>query len=59
MLTHIMLSSLSLLYNVKFVLFHNAACYTNSLLSYIHVNTIKPPYYRMHFVDICVILRRL
>ena len=27
--------------NVDFVLFHNVTCYTNSLLSHIHVNTVE------------------
>ena len=29
--------------NVDFMLFHNFTCYTNSLLSCIHVNTANPP----------------
>jgi hypothetical protein len=35
--------------NVDFVVFHNVTCYTNSLLSCIHINKCTPPYHHTHF----------
>ena len=35
--------------HISFMLFHNVTCYTNSIISCIHVNTTKSLYYHMHF----------
>ena len=44
---------------LHFVLFHNVTCYTNSLLSHIHVNTIKVRNITCTLVATCLILRSL
>ena len=44
---------------LHFVLFHNVACCTNSLVSCIHVDTAKPHNITCVFVATCVILRSL
>jgi hypothetical protein len=35
--------------HISFVLFHNVTCYTNSIVSCIHVNTTKLHKYHVHF----------
>ena len=45
--------------HIYFVLFHNVACYTNSILSHIHVNTAKLHNIMCTLVATCVILRSL
>jgi hypothetical protein len=35
--------------HISFMLFHNVTCYTDSILSRIHVNTAKTPKCHMHF----------
>ena len=45
--------------NVDFVLFHNVTCYTNYLLSCIHVNTTNPLDITRTLAATCVILGRL
>ena len=45
--------------NVDVVLFHNVICYTNSLLSCIHVNTTNLLNFTYTLVATCVILERL
>jgi hypothetical protein len=46
-------------WNVDFVLFHNVTCYTNPLLSCIHVNITNLLNIMCTFVATCVILGRL
>jgi hypothetical protein len=41
---------------LHFVLFHNVTCYTNSLVSRIHINTMKLRNITCTFVATCVIL---
>ena len=45
--------------HISFVLFHNVTCYTNSLVSCIHVNTTKLCNITCTLVATCVILRSL
>ena len=45
--------------NVGFVLFHNVTCYTNSLLSHIHTNTIEHPNITCTLFATSMILRSL
>jgi hypothetical protein len=45
--------------HISFVLFHNVTCYTNSIVSCIHVNTTKPHNFMCILVATCVILRSL
>jgi hypothetical protein len=44
---------------LHFVLFHNVTCYTNSIVSHIHVNTTKLCNITRTLVATCVILRSL
>jgi hypothetical protein len=44
---------------LHFVLFHNVTCYTNSIVSHIHVNTTKLYNITCTLVATCVILRSL
>ena len=45
--------------HISFMLFHNVTCYTNSIVSCIHVNTAKLPNITCTLVAIGVILRSL
>ena len=45
--------------HISFVLFHNVTCYTNSIVSLIHVNTTKFRNIMCTFIATCVILRSL
>ena len=45
--------------HISFVLFHNVTCYTNSIVSRIHVNTTKLHNITCTLVATCVILRSL
>ena len=44
---------------ISFVLFHNVTCYTNFIVSHIHVNTIKLHNIMCTLVATCMILRSL
>ena len=44
---------------LHFVSFHNVTCYTNSLLSHIHVNNTKFIDIKCTLVAICMISQRL
>jgi hypothetical protein len=44
---------------ISFVVFHNVTCYTNSIVSYIHVNTTKFCNITCTLVATCVILQTL
>ena len=45
--------------HISFVLFYNVTCYTNSIVSRIHVNTLKLRNITCTLVATCVILRSL
>ena len=45
--------------HISFVLFHNVTCYTNSIVSRIHVNTTKLRNITCTLVATCVILQSL
>ena len=45
--------------HISFVLFHNVTCYTNSILSHIHVNTTKLPTITCTLVATGVIIQSL
>ena len=45
--------------HISFVLFHNVTCYTNSIVSHIHVNTTKLCNITCTFIATGVILRSL
>jgi hypothetical protein len=45
--------------HISFVLFHNVTCYTNSIVSCIHVNTTKLCNIKCTLVATCVILQSL
>jgi hypothetical protein len=45
--------------HISFVLFHNVTCYTNSIVSRIHINTTKLRNIMCTLVTADVILRRL
>ena len=45
--------------HISFVLFHDVTCYTNSIVSLIHVNTTKLHNIMCTLVATCVILRSL
>ena len=45
--------------HISFVLFHNVTCYTNSIISRIHVNTTKLRNITFTLVATCVLLWRL